>query len=146
MKAFRTSWFVWLMPVLCSIANGQGDAPVVNKPPSTDYCQWLEHEVQGRKHGFLAGNVTYYVGGYHASWNLVEDETLGLTRSITICAVAELVCWTVKLTAKKTRAQGMTTKDGSFTKTRVFSTAASSSTAKRTGIQNRKACAGVRTE
>lgn len=25
------------------------------KPPFTDYCQRLEQEVQGRKHGFLAG-------------------------------------------------------------------------------------------
>jgi hypothetical protein len=49
------------------------------KPEFTDYCQRLEQEIQGRKHGFLAGNVTYYVGGYHASWNLVEDETIGLT-------------------------------------------------------------------
>ena len=49
------------------------------KPPATDYCQRLEHEIQGRKHGFLAGNVTYYVGGYHSSWKLIEDETIGLT-------------------------------------------------------------------
>ena len=49
------------------------------KPPSTNYCQRLEQEIQGRKHGFLAGNVTYYVGGFHASWKLIEDETIGLT-------------------------------------------------------------------
>ena len=49
------------------------------KPPFTDYCERLEQEIQGRKHGFLAGNVTYYVGGFHASWNLIEDETIGLT-------------------------------------------------------------------
>lgn len=49
------------------------------KPAFTDYCQRLEQEIQGRKHGFLAGNVTYYVGGFHASWKLVEDETIGLT-------------------------------------------------------------------
>ena len=49
------------------------------KPPFTDYCARLEQEVQGRKHGFLAGNVTYYIGGYHASWEPVEDETIGLT-------------------------------------------------------------------
>ena len=49
------------------------------KPPFTDYCERLEQEVQGRKHGFLAGNVTYYVGGFHASWKLIEDETIGLT-------------------------------------------------------------------
>ena len=36
-------------------------------------------KIQGRKHGFLAGNVSYYVGGFHASWKLIEDETIGLT-------------------------------------------------------------------
>ena len=48
-------------------------------PPQTDYCQRLRQEIQGKKHGFLAGNVTYYVGGFHASWNPIEDETIGLT-------------------------------------------------------------------
>ena len=47
------------------------------KPPFVDYCQRLAQEVQGRKHGFLAGNVTYYVGGFHASWRVAEDETIG---------------------------------------------------------------------
>lgn len=49
------------------------------QPPFTNYCLRLEQEIQGRKHGFLAGNVSYYVGGFHASWNLIEDETIGLT-------------------------------------------------------------------
>ena len=49
------------------------------KPPFEDYCDRLEQEIQGRKHGFMAGNVTYYVGGFHASWKLIEDETIGLT-------------------------------------------------------------------
>ena len=49
------------------------------KPPYTDYCRRLEQEIQGRKHGFMAGNVTYYVGGFHASWDPVEHETIGLT-------------------------------------------------------------------
>lgn len=48
-------------------------------PPATDYCERLQQEIQGKKHGFLAGNVTYYVGGFHASWDLKEHETLGLT-------------------------------------------------------------------
>jgi len=56
-----------------------GDSFASEKPPFTDYCQRLEQEIQGRKHGFLAGNVTYYVGGFHASWKVIEDETLGLT-------------------------------------------------------------------
>ena len=42
-------------------------------------CEKLEQSIQGRKHGFLAGNLAYYVGGYHASWELTEDETIGLT-------------------------------------------------------------------
>ena len=49
------------------------------RPAFVDYCKRLEQEIQGRKHGFLAGNVTYYVGGFHASWRLIEDETIGLT-------------------------------------------------------------------
>ena len=49
------------------------------KPSFTDYCKRLEQEIQGRKHGFLAGNTAYYVGGVHASWELIEDETIGLT-------------------------------------------------------------------
>lgn len=61
--------------VLGTIERGEAE----EKPPFTDYCQRLEQEIQGRKHGFLAGNVTYYVGGFHASWKPVEDETIGLT-------------------------------------------------------------------
>jgi hypothetical protein len=49
------------------------------KPPFTDYCKKIEQEIQGRKHGFMAGNVTYYIGGFHASWRLIEHETIGLT-------------------------------------------------------------------
>ncbi|MEJ6524211.1 MAG: hypothetical protein QNL65_08550, partial [Opitutales bacterium] len=42
-------------------------------------CERLEQSIQGRKHGFLAGNLAYYVGGFHASWEPIEDETIGLT-------------------------------------------------------------------
>lgn len=48
-------------------------------PRATDYCQRLQQEIQGKKHGFLAGNLTYYVGGFHASWDVQEHETIGLT-------------------------------------------------------------------
>ena len=38
------------------------------RPAFTDYCSRLEHDIQGRKHGFLAGNVTLVdftrVGGH----------------------------------------------------------------------------------
>ena len=44
-----------------------------------DFCQRLSQSIQGKKHGFLAGNVCYYVGGFHASWKPIEDETIGLT-------------------------------------------------------------------
>jgi hypothetical protein len=64
--------------ILASIAF-QGRAVSGEPPPFADYCQRLQHEIQGKKHGFLAGNVTYYVGGFHASWELKEHETLGLT-------------------------------------------------------------------
>ena len=54
-------------------------AALAEAPPFSDYCERLQYEVQGKKHGFLAGNVTYYVGGFHASWHIEEHETLGLT-------------------------------------------------------------------
>ena len=62
---------VLLTPCVRSYADFQ--------PTFVDYCAMLEHEIQGRKHGFLAGNLAYYVGGFHASWKPVEDETIGLT-------------------------------------------------------------------
>ena len=48
-------------------------------PPYTDYCAMLSQEIQGKKHGFLAGNLTYYIGGFRPVWNHSEDETLGFT-------------------------------------------------------------------
>ncbi len=65
------------MSILCCALNSNVLAS--EKPVFAYYCKRLEQEVQGRKHGFLAGNVSYYIGGFHASWNLVEDETIGLT-------------------------------------------------------------------
>lgn len=49
------------------------------QPPPTDYCEMLSQEIQGRKHAFLAGNKTYYVGGRYDCWKHREDETIGLT-------------------------------------------------------------------
>ncbi|MDB4621972.1 hypothetical protein OAF37_03020 [Rubripirellula sp.] len=70
----RLSLTVCLLTVLGAIANA-----VAAEPTGTDYCLRLQQEIQGKKHGFLAGNLTYYVGGFHASWNLREHETIGLT-------------------------------------------------------------------
>ena len=70
--------FLIFLAALFAVSSTLAD----EKPEYTDYCKQLEHEIQGRKHGFLAGNVTYYVGGFHASWNLIEDETIGLTHPI----------------------------------------------------------------
>lgn len=47
--------------------------------PHGDYCTMLSQEIQGKKHAFLAGNKTYYIGGQYSVWNLQEHETLGLT-------------------------------------------------------------------
>ncbi|MEM7475599.1 MAG: glycosyl hydrolase family 65 protein [Planctomycetota bacterium] len=63
----------------CSLLPFNNRNCCAQEPAFADYCQRLEQEIQGRKHGFLAGNVTYYVGGFHASWKLVENETIGLT-------------------------------------------------------------------
>ena len=39
----------------------------------------FKSEVQGKKHGFLAGNTAYYIGGQFGLWDLWENETIGLT-------------------------------------------------------------------
>lgn len=75
MQVKRECRSVWVWFLFCF--GGWGLS--AEKPGFVDYCERLEQEVQGRKHGFLAGNVTYYVGGFHASWKVVEDETIGLT-------------------------------------------------------------------
>ena len=56
-------------------------APVIEEvvPPVTDYCAMLSQEIQGKKHGFLAGNKTNYIGGFMPSWSQSEDETIGFT-------------------------------------------------------------------
>ena len=57
---------------------------LLSVPVSADrnYCEFLGQSIQGKKHGFMAGNLSYYVGGFHASWKPVEDETIGLTHPI----------------------------------------------------------------
>jgi hypothetical protein len=74
MIAFRSSLIIAALALLLG-----ADATLAEAPPASDYCQRLRQEIQGKKHGFLAGNITYYVGGFHASWELKEHETLGLT-------------------------------------------------------------------
>jgi predicted HNH restriction endonuclease len=68
-----TAFIPVIVLFFCTFSNAD------QKPKFTDYCKRIEQEIQGRKHGFLAGNLTYYVGGFYASWKLFEDETLGLT-------------------------------------------------------------------
>ena len=79
MFRFTGSLSVLLLVLPWSLSPTGKAGPVPGKPAFTDYCERLEQEIQGRKHGFLAGNLSYYVGGFHASWSLVEDETIGLT-------------------------------------------------------------------
>ena len=74
MIANRSSLTTAALVVLLGAAVTLAEAP-----PFSDYCQRLRQEIQDAKHGFLAGNVTYYVGGFHASWEPKEHETLGLT-------------------------------------------------------------------
>lgn len=49
------------------------------KAPFFDYCSYLSKEIQGKQHGFMAGNNTYYIGGFTPSWRHQEYETVGLT-------------------------------------------------------------------
>ena len=53
-----------------SFATNSGDDCDQLTPPFTDYCEMLSQEIQGKKHGFLAGNKTYYIGGFTPSWNI----------------------------------------------------------------------------
>ncbi len=77
----------WLVLVLCftsfnfsQVTVTGGETPEISEqPPYTDYCEMLSQEIQGRKHAFLAGNKTYYVGGIYHSFKLHEHETIGLT-------------------------------------------------------------------
>ncbi len=75
----RLRFFSERAAIVATILLLGASVAVAEAPPFVDYCERLQQEVQGKKHGFLAGNVTYYVGGFHASWNLREHETLGLT-------------------------------------------------------------------
>jgi hypothetical protein len=66
------------------VLNPEGTAFRLNEEgpppwPDTDYCAAMSQEIQGRKHGFLTGNLVHYIGGKYAVWNLQEHETLGLT-------------------------------------------------------------------
>ena len=81
-KCLRTLSFL-LAGLLPSLGNAQPGSwptpPDDELPPYTDYCAMLAQEIQGRKHAFLAGNLTYYVGGRYNCWRHHEDETIGLT-------------------------------------------------------------------
>lgn len=39
----------------------------------------IEQEIQGRKHGFMHGNLAYYVGGHANCYDIDQNETIGLT-------------------------------------------------------------------
>jgi len=39
----------------------------------------IEQEIQGRKHGFMHGNLAYYIGGHSNCWKVDGNETIGLT-------------------------------------------------------------------
>ena len=53
---------------------------IVGTEVTVDYCEMLgKDDIQGKKHGFLAGNKVYYIGGTFLSQSLAENETIGLT-------------------------------------------------------------------
>lgn len=77
MRSTIRMWLVCLLFGLSSsVANAQpGSARSQSGgelPPYTDYCAMLGQEIQGRKHAFLAGNLTYYVGGRYKCRATVE--------------------------------------------------------------------------
>ncbi len=78
-KTVALLFFALLSP-LANARPGSAQSPSDNElPPYTDYCVMLAQKIQGRKHAFLAGNLTYYVGGRYNCWRHHEDETIGLT-------------------------------------------------------------------
>ena len=67
--------------ILSSILVGLLSAPAAFAledalPPYTDYCEMLAQEIQGRKHAFLAGNLTYYIGGQYACCDAISIRIL----------------------------------------------------------------------
>jgi|MEHZ01.6.fsa_nt_MEHZ011625278.1_3 hypothetical protein len=65
-------------PLWSFTTRGANECPDI-APPWNDYCVFLQQEIQGKKHGFLAGNKTNYIGGFMPVWNQQEDETIGFT-------------------------------------------------------------------
>ena len=51
------------------------------KPPFTDYCKFLERDINGEQYGFLSGNKIYYIAGSGGAEyrDITEFETIGLT-------------------------------------------------------------------
>jgi len=78
-RPLRAIWLAFLLAFVGVLWGGSVFAADSTLPRYVDHCEMLAQEIQGRKHAFLAGNLTYYVGGQHACWKPVEDETLGLT-------------------------------------------------------------------
>ena len=57
-----------------------GVAWAQSPPPFTDYNEKLERNIKNKKHGFLAGNLLYYVGGQaNDRFDIIEEETIGFT-------------------------------------------------------------------
>jgi len=50
-------------------------------PPFTDYCKFLERDINGEQYGFIAGNKIYYVAGSGGAdyRNITELETIGFS-------------------------------------------------------------------
>ena len=67
-------WLLFL--VTCASAKA---ANIGAPPPRVDVCDMVEQEISQKKHGFLAGNNVFYIGGYVGLWDLWENETIGLT-------------------------------------------------------------------
>lgn len=57
---FSSKMSIALASILALASNASMSAD--EKPEFTDYCDRLEQEIQGKKHGFLAGNITDVIG------------------------------------------------------------------------------------
>ena len=75
---------VRLAIVLAFVGTSVSGESSALQPPSADYCEMLERDIQGEHYGFVAGNKLYYVAGaFGAYWDQYqESETLGFTHPL----------------------------------------------------------------
>jgi len=83
----------------------------------------IEQEIQGRKHGFMHGNLAYYIGGHSNCWKVDGNETIGLTHLSSMISEVEVRALLSFMDHHMMSVQEMTFMDGSFTRIQELPTA-----------------------